>query len=166
MTTTETLTETQPALTPWDRKTMRLQTRLDEIDTEITRVRAKHADKITEANNRVESVRAHITTFEHRKTDLHISNKCTYDALEAARAVVMQHERTIMSLATEIDQNDKLLAALADDLTIEERTRDITLAEPNQHLAALDADRESVAYRLQQHQARKPNTALFVGVKP
>ncbi len=161
-----TIPETQSTLTPWDRKTMRLQTRLDEIDTEIARVRAKHADKITEANIRVENIQVLVSTFTHRKNDLQTTIERTHAALETAKAIVAKHEQVLIELHDTLAENDVQLLKLAEDLAAETTNRTVQLDEPSRHMAALDADRESVAYRLQQHQARKPNTALFVGVKP
>ncbi len=160
-----TTTETQPTLTPWDRKTMRLQTRLDEIDTEIARVRAKHADKITAANIRVENIEVLVSTFTHRKNDLQTTIESTRTALEMAKAIVADHEKALIELHNTLDENDMRLIKLADDLAAETTDRAIKLDEPNRHMAALDADRGGVAYRLQQHLARKPHTALFTGSK-
>ncbi len=166
MTTAETTSETQSTLTPWDRKTMRLQTRLDEIDTEIARVRAKHADKITEANARVAAITQEFdgALGERRRVERSIA-RVVADT-EDLQSKIRANNEMLLSLRATLTDEIINCVQLSDRLNSENRTRDITLAEPSRHMAALDADRESVAYRLQQHQARKPNTALFVGVKP
>lgn len=160
-------TTTEPTkLTPRDRKTMRLQLRLDEIDAEISRVKARHQADIDDANDRVRvrgdelaRIRTHVDVLTNGKI------AGTRDNIEILRRQLQDEENRLQQLQDELRRTLTAEATSAQLLSSAIAARADRLDEPNRHLAALDKDRSSVAYRLEQHLARVPHRALFVESK-
>ncbi len=155
-----------PALTPRDKKTQRLQTRLDVANAALTGAQAKYAADINEANTDVDAIDRQLIECDAQRIDLRSAVEGTRQALETARAIVAQHERTLVELNAKLLDNMHAAAKLNTHHTEAEQARRTKLDQPNRHLAALEHDRNRLAYRLAQHLAREPHTALFVGSAP
>jgi len=139
--------------------------RLDEIDVEIAQVYDKHSATMNDANDRMFAREADArnakTGFDGATASVAITQEEIASLRQRLAEKLIQLQRFQDAQGVARAAHESALQALA----VETAARDKRLDEPRKHLAALQKDRDSVTYRLEQHLARTPHKSLFVGSK-
>lgn len=158
----DTTTALEPAKTPWDKKTDRLEAAIARTDAAIAAVNARHTEKI-EFHNDAVSMCERIVAAAHQDEER------AEGRLLGSRDLIVSLERQLVQ-ARQAVQDAEVAHVEAQTEHVQAKTRAIRVRrerevalseEPNRHLAALTVDKRRLQERLTLHKARTPRPALF-----
>jgi|SRR3972149_448978 len=164
------MSATEPSTTaskpsPYDLKRDRLNRRLADIDVEIATVHARHASDISDADARLQGARSSVDLEKTYLKQVEEGLVLLYNQVLGLRERISAAEEAILRMEEVLMLAAKNSATAQDALGGATKEHEERLREPRRHLAALQADRDKVQYRLTLHLARQPLTALFPGTK-